>query len=803
MTTKRKIITGFFAMLVIMVVLAALGYFRLQTASDGFNEYRRLARLNVFISDMISSLANADSDIYQFTASEDSDWLKQARKNLDTLTDLVKQADPQIELEERQAALESVRKNERDLRNEIGSIEADLAEVLKQYRDTVLPMSHKMVSLLNDLTGVTLAESNDDAIKQIVVTMGHLGTARSAASRFAQARDDKNGARALETLGFVGNALKELQPLLATREERALFEELTTAHNSLNGAMVIMVERCKAFQGNMQDIATLVRNTSAALNSLHKDVNTDQNTVGPKTLESNSNGQLNLLGVSVGGIIIGLILAAIAIWGILRVLKELGVFAGAIASGDFNYAVKIHEKGEVGDMVGAMQRIPAALNDVLAEYQKLEKQIENGTLGAEGDPGKFSGDFATLIRGTNAILGRFRTVLENIPSPVVVLDSDLKATYLNTQARNVAGADYKGKTCFQLFARDDFGTDACGLTKAVATKQSASGETVAHPQGKDMDISYTAIPMYNNEGKLASVLQLITDLTAIKQTQRTIMNVANQAAEVSNRVAAAAEELSAQVGQVSRGAEMQRSRVESTASAMTEMNATVLEVARNASQASEQTELTRSKADNGAALVNQVVQSINTVNRVASTMHVNMQELGSQAESIGGVMNVISDIADQTNLLALNAAIEAARAGEAGRGFAVVADEVRKLAEKTMAATNEVGSSISAIQHSARVNIDAVENASKAVAEATELANTSGTALSEIVDLASSNSSIVSSIATAAEEQSATSEEISNAISEINGIVGETTDGMVQASAAVQELSRTAQELNRIMGELK
>jgi methyl-accepting chemotaxis protein len=40
------------------------------------------------------------------------------------------------------------------------------------------------------------------------------------------------------------------------------------------------------------------------------------------------------------------------------------------------------------------------------------------------------------------------------------------------------------------------------------------------------------------------------------------------------------------VEQVSRGAEVQRDRVESTATAMTEMNATVLEVTRNAGQAS-------------------------------------------------------------------------------------------------------------------------------------------------------------------------------------------------------------------------
>jgi methyl-accepting chemotaxis protein len=450
-----------------------------------------------------------------------------------------------------------------------------------------------------------------------------------------------------------------------------------------------------------------------------------------------------------------------------------------------------------------MRQIPAVLQSILNDYQALEKRIGNGDLAAAADAAAYKGGFATLVAGTNAALGCFLTIVDNMSTPVLMLGQDLKAVYLNAAGRGIAAEDYKGKTFQELVNPEDAGSSSDALKKAVETLRSASGETIAHPRGASMDISYTAIPMLNKEGKLAAVLHLTTDLTAIKQTQRTVRRVTDQAAAIANRVAAASEELSTQVEEVSRGADQQRTRVESTATAMTEMNSTVLEVARNAGQASEQSEATKHKANDGAGLVGKVVSSINQVNKVAVTLQTNMHELGAQAESIGGVMNVISDIADQTNLLALNAAIEAARAGEAGRGFAVVADEVRKLAEKTMSATQEVGSNITAIQQSARTNINEVEQAAKAVTEATELANTSGHALTEIVDLASVNSSVVASIATAAEEQSATSEEINQAIEEISRIVAETADGMIQASSAVQELAQMAQELNTVMAELR
>ena len=60
-----------------------------------------------------------------------------------------------------------------------------------------------------------------------------------------------------------------------------------------------------------------------------------------------------------------------------------------------------------------------------------------------------------------------------------------------------------------------------------------------------------------------------------------------------------------------------------------------------------------------------------------------VRALAEGAEKIGHVVGLITNIAGQTNLLALNATIEAARAGDAGKGFAVVASEVKSLANQT------------------------------------------------------------------------------------------------------------------------
>ncbi|MEF3697742.1 methyl-accepting chemotaxis protein [Desulfolutivibrio sp.] len=246
----------------------------------------------------------------------------------------------------------------------------------------------------------------------------------------------------------------------------------------------------------------------------------------------------------------------------------------------------------------------------------------------------------------------------------------------------------------------------------------------------------------------------------------------------------------------------QRDRIQETATAMEEMNATVLEVAKNAGQAATEAESSRGKAQEGQDVVDGSVTSMRAIREQAQTLSANMTELGRMAEDIGRIMTVILDIADQTNLLALNAAIEAARAGDAGRGFAVVADEVRKLAEKTMGATKEVGDSIKAIQNVARENVTGMERAAEAITEATELSGQSGRMLREIVDSAQSSAGQINSIATAAEEQSAASEEINRAIEEINGIALDITSTMEETVTDIHALTEQADALRGVIGSL-
>ena len=799
MTIKIKIIIGFLFMVVLIFGLGALGYQKLDEAADSFQGYQRLAKLNAGTSDLTTAFGEMSTGIYRFLDSREARHMEEVRKSIGTIHDIIARLLPDVSKPDRKAALQKIDDEMQRYLSMSGQLQDSVLGAYAQFSDVVRKNMADMGDELLHLGTQAKSVNNSDMLYGLACALKTLSVARTRTALFSESRDLKTGEEAKAALNTLGDDLKNLEALVHSDEGKRIYTGLIKKHEANLEAFSVMVTRYQGTDKIVAQMRGMRESVTGAASKISADVNVEMEQDGAAMLVSESQGQHMMLIFIIADMAVAFLIAFFIIRGLILVLRNVNVFAGAVADGNFKYNLKVKEKGEIGDMVESMRRIPEVLGNLMNQTQQMANSISMGYYRNSIAKENFSGSFVELAEAVNFVGSTFAKLLDALPLPMMSCSKDNAILFLNQTAQTALGGNHIGSKCSGLLKAPECGNQQCFGLCAMSKNASHAGETTIHPQGKRMDITVAAMPLRDLAGTVTGYMEVLSDITEIKSKQETMERVTRQASEISDRVAAASEELSAQIEQISHGAEVQRDRVSSTATAMEEMNATVLEVARSAGQASEQSDSSRQKAVDGANLVNKVVDAINSVNAVAVTLQGNMQELGKLAEGIGGVMNVISDIADQTNLLALNAAIEAARAGDAGRGFAVVADEVRKLAEKTMHATQEVGTNITAIQGSTRTNIGEMGKAVENIDEATTLADSSGHALKAIVDLAAASSAVVTSIATAAEEQSATSEEINRAIEEINRVVGSTADGIVQCSAAVQELARMAQELRSVM----
>jgi methyl-accepting chemotaxis protein len=451
--------------------------------------------------------------------------------------------------------------------------------------------------------------------------------------------------------------------------------------------------------------------------------------------------------------------------------------------------------------------------------RSFTEKIANGDFGATLD-GQYQCELSDLAENVSTMtseikskLGFSQGVLEGITLPCGVFSPDADVTFINKAMLDLLGVSATpqeilgkkfGELAFDNPRERTVVDDVIDHNSHLAREMSYT-----RPDGRKFELSVEGTPVHDLDGNPLGVLLLLIDLTEIKEQQKriaeqaeAISKAAEQATDVSQQVASAAGELSAQIEQSSRGANEQRSKAAETATAMEEMNVTVLEVSNNVSEAARLAQSAQNTAKTGATVVGEVIDGIGDVNRNFQNVKTTMEELGRQSKDISAIIQVIEDIADQTNLLALNAAIEAARAGDAGRGFAVVADEVRKLAEKTMSATQEVTSAVNAIQTTSLETQNGMETAVSIIEHITSQSSQANTALNDILEMVQATANQMHSIASASEQQSATSEEINRSTNDINSIAAETSDAMEQSSKAVNELAQLSEKLFSIVDKM-
>jgi len=537
---------------------------------------------------------------------------------------------------------------------------------------------------------------------------------------------------------------------------------------------------------------------------------------------------IGLLGIFSFSVAMAIVLTVWVSRGILRSLKTAQQVAGAIADGDLNSSIDIHQGDEIGDLLRSME----TMQQQLLERITADRKVADETL-------------------------RVKIALDNVSTGVMIADNDRNIIYVNREVINIFGKVEAeiGRQLSKFSMNGLIGANMDffhkhpshqanmlnALTGAYEANMTVGGRSmvvtanpVVNEQGQrlgtvaewhDRTDEVTAenevaaiveaaamgdfSMRFDVNGKEGFLRHLGEDINRLVQTSETGLNevvrilnalsrgdltetitndyagtfgqlkndsnttveklkdIISQIKDATDSINTGTKEIASGNNDLSYRTEQQAASLQQTAASMEELTSAVQHNAANAQHANRLAVDASDIAGKGVDVIGQVVATMNDINE--------------SSRKIGDIISVIDDIAFQTNILALNAAVEAARAGEQGKGFAVVAIEVRNLAQRATTAAEEIKNLIN----------DSVDK----VAGGSKLVNQAGLTMREIVASIRGVTDTMAEITSASAEQRSGIEQVNQAIAQMDDVTQQNAALVEQAAAAAESLEEQAQNL--------
>jgi methyl-accepting chemotaxis protein len=118
--------------------------------------------------------------------------------------------------------------------------------------------------------------------------------------------------------------------------------------------------------------------------------------------------------------------------------------------------------------------------------------------------------------------------LENLPYPIMEIDTNYTIHYLNKAGRNIiksASDEIIGKKCYHIFKTPHCQTQNCQSKVAMESDSENTADTIIDPKSIDIPIRYTASPIKDIQGNITGALECFSNISGEREINNEIVKI--------------------------------------------------------------------------------------------------------------------------------------------------------------------------------------------------------------------------------------------------------------------------------------
>ncbi len=428
MTVGKKIVLGFSAVLVLLVVVGGGAFNGLTTASDGFTEYREMARDTNLSGRLQANMLMVRMNVKDFIITGSDKDLEQYADYLKKMHGFLEQAKNDIQDPERAKKIEFVDKEVEEYQKAFDQVIEFKKKRNHIFYDILSVDGPKMEKNLTAI--MTSAEKDQDieAAFHAGLALRNLLLGRLYVVKFMDSNAQKDVDRVEAEFTHLEGELEKLDKHLENPERRRLLEETVDQdheyHEAFNELVALIFERNKIITGTLDRIGPEI---ATAVEDVKLDIKSVQDELGPKLVASNHRAEI-IVGI-VGGIalLLGAFLAFIITRGITGPLNRVieGLNDGAeqvtsassqvaassqsLAEGSSQQAASIEETSSSLEEISSMTRQNA---DNAGQADQLMVEAKETVGRANSSMDKLAGSMSDITRASEETSKIIKTIDE-------------------------------------------------------------------------------------------------------------------------------------------------------------------------------------------------------------------------------------------------------------------------------------------------------------------------------------------------------------------------------------------------------